>query len=760
MIYHNNTFEALAKAPVKRTDTIVVLQDQDPYGYHDNNSVKWTSSDALMSVTIDAVGAFIGTVTKKATVKLMGIVNSANSGNVFQIRFGLFDSTPGVNAFNYISQGFFIVDNVSYDYEAGSTTVVMYDAMWTATTTPYSTNLVYPCTVANLAAQVASGIDADLMANMTSLPNANFVVESDLFAKISNATLQTVIQEIAATTGTIARMSNMTLTFVPFSQTNQTLDSSVLKKLSIGNQYGPVTSVVLGRMPQNDNVAVANPVSSSSFITAVDTTANLFTITGNNMGNGTLVQVSSTGTLPAPLQAGTNYFVFTNGNANTFALTPTYSDGVAGSNIIDITTAGTGTMTLSQLQRQEVQINNIQIMDNDRQTMLPPLYNALVGIGWNASKSETIGLGYFEVGDVVKYQQGSVIVSSLLSEVHVTIDGAIQEALISTIPDAQTINYQTAGGILKTIYDTEIKVDKQNNDITSVVSQQQIYADQTLNKFTEVYQAIDGVTTQVQSVGGGNLILNSVGYAKETNGSLSFWTASGTGTVTSYSSASSLAAGATSGSAIDLVGSSVQILQRINVATSSTYSVGFRVNKAAADGSARLYLTNAVTSFYIDILAANKYTWQELKLENIIPGQNYWDVKLVITAATSGIEVTDLRVMLGTTLPQWSQSNSEILNTQVALTTQGIRVSSSVNNGDYTTMTPVEFAGYTSVTGTSKKVFTVNRETTMVEGLQVGGKATFGVDGATGVDGFVPVIRAIASSSGPLAGLSFVGAVS
>lgn len=751
MITHDTAFETLAQAPVKQTDVIVVRQTLDPYGYFDDTTAKYTSSTILMSVNIDSVGAMLGTATKKATVKLMGIVSGTEAGDIFQIRLGLYNADPSVVGYDYISEGFFIIDTIAYDYEAGSTTITMYDHMWTASQTPYSAGIVtYPLTVTALAQGMASTLGLSLMAGFSSLPNASYTITEDLYANLSNATLQTVIQEIAATTGTTARVTDTTLVFAPYSVTTEVLDSNLLKKLTIGEQYGPVTSVILGRVPQNDNIALTNSVPAINTISSINTTTNLITVTGNGMVDGTLVQVTSTGTLPAPLVANTNYFVYTGGNANTFALSDTYAHAIAGTNLVDLTTAGTGTISLTVLDLQEVQINNIEILDDNRATLLPPLYNKLLGIGWNASKATTIGLGWHEVGDVISYTQGSSTYKSLLSEVHITLAGSIQENLVSVIPDATTINYQTAGGILKTIYNTEIKVDKQAQEITSVVEQQITDANSTTSAFTTVNQRIDNVTTQIQSVGGGNLLINSVGYAKETDGSLSFWTKTGSGTVTSYSSAGSLSSGALSGNAIQLVGASgTQITQRIDVANTSQYSLGFRVNKTLGNGSATITLSNAVTSYSVTIASGTGYVWQELKLENISPRQNYWDVTVALTGTTTSIEITDLRVMNGPTLVAWDQSHSEILNTQVALTTEGIRVSSSTHSGDYTVMTPLEFAGYSDASGSTQKVFWVNRDTTEVANIQIDGNANFG-----------NVIRAIPITSGAIAGLAFVGAIS
>lgn len=218
MISHDSTFEDLATAPVKTTDIVVARQILDPYGYYDDTLV-WTSSDILMSVTIDSVGGFLNAATKKATVKLLGLVEDAIIGDIFQIRTGLFDID--LDSFNYISQGFYIVESITFDYQAGSTTVVLYDHMWRAQNTQYndtifSTGFSFPATVEDLANHIASTIGVELMPGFAGLPNADYVIQVDPFATISNVTAHTVIQELAATTGTTARISDATLVFTKF----------------------------------------------------------------------------------------------------------------------------------------------------------------------------------------------------------------------------------------------------------------------------------------------------------------------------------------------------------------------------------------------------------------------------------------------------------------------------------------------------------------------------------------------------------------
>ena len=62
---------------------------------------------------------------------------------------------------------------------------------------------------------------------------------------------------------------------------------------------------------------------------------------------------------------------------------------------------------------------------------------------------------------------------------------------------------------------TEAKVDKTNQRIEMIVSEQKQLEDQMNESFTKVEQNITSVVTSVQSSGGSNLIRNSAMYFKE-----------------------------------------------------------------------------------------------------------------------------------------------------------------------------------------------------------------------------------------------------
>ena len=740
MITHDNRFEQLATAPVKEADFVVVRQvltntgtEEAPVFEYVDDTPKWEASTVLMEVKIDSVGQMLGQVTKKATVKLLGIDRTVAMKDLFQVRSGLWDKNT--SAYNYISQGFFLVDAIEWNEDVGSTTVTMYDHMWTASKELYDEavgeeTVSYPISVKDYAAILADLIGCDLMAGFDQLPNADHMIQGDLYSLINGtngATLQTAIMDIAGATGTTARISDTTLVFSQYEVSSENLTSNELKKLKIGDTYGPVTSVVLGRVPANDNIAIYASIPGDPIISAVDTSTDSFTIVGHGMTDGNMVYFASTDTLPAPIAEGTDYYVNVVDD-DTFKLAPTYSDAIGGTNLIDITTAGAGIVELVSKPTREIQINNNEILDDDRQELIGPLYDTLSGIEWTDVKTETVGLGWHEVGDVIKFTQGSLTVKAFISEIHLVMDGSIKETLVSAVPLLAAIDYQAAGGIMKSIYNTEIKVDKQGQEITSVVSRQDTIEDTINENFTEINQDVDDVLITIQRAGGGNLLYNSVGFAKESfqdSGitpvsyeQLLYWnyndpyTVAGNGTITSYQSSESQAAGGISGQAIEMSGTNVLMHQRVAVGVGLPLSFALRVNNIIGTGSARVTIKNDDDSWVLDIDDTSTLDWQEFKelievdalgnptsldeFGDPIPVETFqttlpWlDVTIQVDNAQRFV-FTDLRLLYGATTQGWVQANGEILSANVQFTTDGVRVFDSAHDTE-TRMTYNEFS--------------------------------------------------------------------
>ena len=299
-----------------------------------------------------------------------------------------------------------------------------------------------------------------------------------------------------------------------------------------------------------------------------------------------------------------------------------------------------------------------------------------------------------------------------VTDTHLELGNGIKETIKGIAPTATQTDYARAGGITKTIYNTEIKVDKQKQEIESVVSKQ-TQVDQKLNEeFTKVTQNIKNVITTIQTTGGGNLIKNSVGYAKNQDGTLVEWIKNNAGEVKSYTSPESKSYGAISGNAIELR-KGASITQRLNVASSGKipYSLSFKCKKGAI-GTATVKLSNTIDSFVITIPENKEIIWQSYDLTNLDPSMNYLDITVSTSNNCEQFLITDLMVNMGDQSIPWVQANGEILNTQVAVNDQGMMVSSSVYSGDYVQITPLGMSGHSNVTGTDEEVFKLNRDVT------------------------------------------------
>lgn len=627
MITASSRFKTNAQAPVKTVQMRVtqVVTEGTP--------IVWTSADLIKSIRIDANSTWLFSGAKKAEINLVDVVTGV-AGETFTIELGIVD--PATSEIDYITLGVFHAQAVDVNFEKGTTKITLFDTMRTAEMLwEIGPHTGYPKTVAQLAESLSYNIGCAETEDMTGLPNADEVVESDLWALINRETYRDVINEIANVTATTAIIDfENNLKFVPFATPTERLTYANLKKYKMLLPYGPINSVVLSRQPQNDDIALTDDQS-----------------------------------------------IATNG------LT-------------------------------EFKIINNEIADDDRETFIQPIFNAMDGISFNGVELETEGHGWYEIGDTlyVAETDTSTPITIVVTDYTLTFDGGgFKEIIKCTTPDMSTTDYTTVGGIKKSIYNTEIKTDRQQQEITSMVSRQDQFEDRVDEQFTQVYQNIAGLTVSVQTTGGGNIIKNSVGYSKDSDNNLVNWAFTGSGSFGARTSAESLQAGAVSGNAISLLNGT--LTQRVNLAIGQKYCLTYIAKKSTV-GNAGVTLTNVNDDFELIVPDQTSAYWEKKSLV-FTPTVGYVDVNIVADANVTEFAITDLMISQGDIATVWRQADGEILNTQVAVDTEGVRVKSSVYEGDETVMTPLEFAGYSNISGSRQKVFSLNRDTTEVTKIDI-----------------------------------------
>jgi hypothetical protein len=366
--------------------------------------------------------------------------------------------------------------------------------------------------------------------------------------------------------------------------------------------------------------------------------------------------------------------------------------------------------------RVDLVIANNEILDKQRETTAQPILNAVKGWDYRNAEIKTEGHGYHEIGDRLDLTVAGETYPVVVTKSSITIDGGIKEVLTSATPEVIPIDYAKSGGITKTVFRTELTVDKQAQQIDSIVSRQDATDAAVAEQFTQITQNLTEIVATAQASGGGNFIRNSVGFGKENDGTLTIWqygTGATTTTVRSQSAPASLSAGAVSGHEIQMTGAS-EISQEIALTPGETYTLALRAKKNTT-GAVTIRAANTSNSATITLASGTAYEWQQQKVE-FTPTMSTNTVTVTVPSGAS-VEITDLILTSGGAYT-WRQASGEIYNAQVSLDQAGVQVRSSVYTGDYVEITPLEFSGWSNASGTMKKVFTLNRETTEVEQLE------------------------------------------
>lgn len=368
----------------------------------------------------------------------------------------------------------------------------------------------------------------------------------------------------------------------------------------------------------------------------------------------------------------------------------------------------------------EFKIENNEIVDKSRETAITPIYDALHGVSYYPFETTTEGLGWYEIGDCfdIVNDAGDVFPTALFN-FNITVDGSIKETLKTVAETKTQTQYQYATSIAKRVKNAEIIVNKQEGYIQSLISDMYDEDGVVNEKFTKIYQDIDGIINSVQNSGGNNLIKNSVMFASDSDGTPTGWDVSADGELKKYSDPDALASGGLSAHSFVLLGKTVSQTVPVKVSTEEEpthYTFSTKIKKDVL-GSCYIRMYNTQETYLIEVPEGTSVHYADYEIQGVSPKENYYIIEFYGTA-DSNATFTDNMLAVGEYKSQWTQANGEVMNTQVNINLNGVLVKSSVYAGDYTVMSPLEFAGYSDVSGTLTKVFSLNRDVTTVQKLE------------------------------------------
>lgn len=157
------------------------------------------------------------------------------------------------NEFEYLDMGEYYIKDVEDDKNKEELVVTGYDKMLNFMI-PFKQSdlqLTYPCDMGQLVKRMGEICGVELYS--TDFYNSNLVVDEDFFT-VQELTYRDVLEKIAQATLTTIFIKEDKLYLCKIGESVQTLDTSFLSNLVIGEKFGPVNALVLGRGSVEDNI--------------------------------------------------------------------------------------------------------------------------------------------------------------------------------------------------------------------------------------------------------------------------------------------------------------------------------------------------------------------------------------------------------------------------------------------------------------------------------------------------------------------------
>lgn len=156
----------------------------------------------------------------------------------------------------------------------------------------------------------------------------------------------------------------------------------------------------------------------------------------------------------------------------------------------------------------ELKFNDNLIVDKRREEYVDQLFAKYKGKSWTPVEIETVGVGLFEMNDVINVDIDGEITKVNVLGVQLTLNKGIKEIIRFGEVGKTSTKYEYASDSQRRLKNTEIIVDKQKGEITSIVEATKDLEDE----FSIMKQTIEEFDFSIKKVGGMNLIRNSAGW--------------------------------------------------------------------------------------------------------------------------------------------------------------------------------------------------------------------------------------------------------
>lgn len=219
-------------------------------------SVKLTFSDGkiiekegIVSCTRSFVGDLFKSIMIYIDVEIKGFIDVV--GKNIQVEFGVKADTD--LSYSYVDWGTFIIDDstIEKSIDKNTTKFTAYDTLVKSCVSYIDLKISYPITIKEYLKALCNHLGYSL--DDTTFTNSDKLITEEKFVNTWSWTFRDVFDQIAGVVGGIILCKNNKLSIKYPTNINYIIDEHNLKSLGLSEKWGPVNSLVLSLMPQEDN---------------------------------------------------------------------------------------------------------------------------------------------------------------------------------------------------------------------------------------------------------------------------------------------------------------------------------------------------------------------------------------------------------------------------------------------------------------------------------------------------------------------------
>lgn len=327
-----------------------------------------------------------------------------------------------------------------------------------------------------------------------------------------------------------------------------------------------------------------------------------------------------------------------------------------------------------------IKIVNNYLIDDNRENAIQTIFDNILNFEFYPANINTYQGYKVEPFDIIKIGDNNILITNINIKYPLMFNGFVGSEQLSKTESRHNI----AKGIEKRIIDAEAKVDKIEGNITLVVQEQTVQADNiekiendakvTETKISEIVQNVNSITNSINFSGGGNKVKNSVGlYGSD------LYTITNTGTetgVATFGEVAELKSVTASGAMVYACNKKIEHGE-IELIEGQQYALTFKYSNVEGN-RLRFVFKNTVEEILVDTLEEENL--KEITYTFIASGNVSYYFECSYLDDTKAGFYTDLIIKEGDLRSNWEPASEEFMGTTFSIYYNGIEITSENSN--------------------------------------------------------------------------------